>query len=686
MKAPAPQSLESKFARRWRWRLAPVVVGTLLLTGCVGNMAPLIQQGGSLMSAMAPGAPGAPGAGAAPGAAGGAAGLAAALTAGLTPGVAADAPATLLAAGTAPLATRPPQSLASLMARGTVRGDELLGEMIAMRQALARERSTRSVALFFGSAEAAMTGAGGGGERLKGQAVDLAMNAIVAIAKDMLLSYSFRELDRHMTALVDDQSALQRETVQLPDPRGLTPQQQQRAVTLAAMVVMSRVTNGVLAKARKDFEGIESEYGQLLERREKAATVLYQALGRGSAGREELARGGLSPKDIQFLDTGLARMPLAEFSKDLGAQNLALAFLEKTDPGAFSEYRAQSQGLIGRTRGALRLTSGAAAFSAMIAIFIEQMASVARAKNGAEIVALLPLVADFTKQAVPVLKTALSAGGEGFKSAASSGKLFRVLDDTGAGVDLASAKDVFAELKKRQAEPVLRDALFRNGASGLLHKLYMCSPAEAGRLLDTAVPSGDRDKFAKAYLAVEGRGFSFANAFDTPVEQRRGKERELGDDLLRADHRERTSEGTLVFSPLQKFVAESGFQRWGEDQLMRLIFSNREGQVQHATLELGNTRLRPIASPRSVFAYESLVDQCRGLMAGDDPPPGGGKQHTRTRPRQPPGGNHAASGPDRARRVHHPAAAGQPPGGTGCRGQRPAPLIDHRPFDPTTEE
>lgn len=529
-----------------------------------------------------------------------------------TGGAAAGAAWTPLAeSGTPPLATRPPQGISTLLAKGTVRGDELLGEMIAMRQHMQRQRSMRAIAGFAGSLDSMAANPINISSNLRDTAFRLALDALLQTMRDQAMSVAFNALESHMAMMIDDPTLLQRETIRLPSPQGLTAVQQQRAVTMGAIVVMARVTNQVLAKARKDFEGIEAEYGQLLARREKAAEVLYQALARGSSGRDQVA-AVLRKEDMEFLDGGLARMPLADFARDLGAQNVALAYLARTDPGAFAAYRTQSDGLLGRTRGFLRLSSGAVAFSGMVSVFAQETLTAVRGKQAPEILSLLPMAVEFVAEAPTLVKVALEAGSEGVLVPFKSSKRFRVVQGDAGMAELSSAREVFAELDKREATPVLREALFRNGSSGLLHKMFLCSPPEAGRLLDAALPVAERDSFAKAFIAPDIARYSFANAFETPADRLRPKERELGDELLRDDQRERAR--SLEIARLQQKVAEGGFKSWTNEQLMRLIFSNREGLAQHATLQLGTVSVRPVASAESVFAYESLVDACRGLV------------------------------------------------------------------------
>jgi hypothetical protein len=202
-------------------------------------------------------------------------------------------------------------------------------------------------------------------------------------------------------------------------------------------------------------------------------------------------------------------------------------------------------------------------------------------------------------------------------------KRFRVADVTGAGVELPGAREVFAELAKRQVEPVLRGALFRNGAPGLLQQLHTCSPGEAGRLLDSAVPPEQRDAFAREFLgAAVAPRFSFGDLFERADADRSPRERELVSKLLAGDYSELVPEGLRPFSALQQGITGGGYRRWSDDQLTRLVFINRESvQARDATLELGEVTLRPVASAQTVLAYETLIDACRQQLQREAAPP-----------------------------------------------------------------
>jgi|GEM_PF-1697332 len=526
--------------------------------------------------------------------------------------------------GTGPLSTRDPAGLQSLMGRN-VSGDALVGELIAMRNHMRRQRSASAVMQFMGRVDQASV-VNLRSTSFRDELVRTGINLALELAKQQALSMSFQALEQHLAMLTDGDgtAALRLESLQMPPAQGMTQAQQQRAVTMAAMIVAARVTNKVLKKAQRDFTGIEAGYTDLLERREKAAALLYQTVLRGPAGRAELA-SSLRPADLAFLESGgLAKLTLAEFSKDLGAQNLALSFLQKADPTAFAEYRAQRDKMLPAARGYLRAVSGGVAFAGMLTIFVQEMANLIQNKEVAEILTLLPLAYEFAVEIPGLVPVAFDAVGEGVKLPFKPSKRFRVLDAEGGTLEFGTAREVFAELGKRsEADGLLREAMFRTGSRGLIQRLFECSPAESGRLLDAAVPVAERETFANAYFGTAVPRFSFASLFELPASELSGKQRDLGEELLRADYRARVDrQDRMAFSAVQKKVADDGgFRRWGDDQLLRLIFSNREGQAQHATLELGGTRVRPVATAQSVFAYEALVDACKPLVEAPAPRP-----------------------------------------------------------------
>jgi hypothetical protein len=379
---------------------------------------------------------------------------------------------------------------------------------------------------------------------------------------------------------------------------------------MAAMLVGMRLTNKLLVKARLDFANVEDDYTRLIERREAAAKVLYDLLVKGVGADTP---GGFSEDELRYLREGIGRQPLTEFANDMGAQNLALRYLRATDAAAWGDYKGRSDGLRSSTKGYIRTVAGITAFAALVANFTQETLAALRTHKGADILLTMPFAFEFVKEVPPLLKLSWQLGAAGIvELPMKSNKRFRVTEGTVAE-ELRTAGDVFATVKKRNAEPLLAESLFRSGADGLLYKLYRCDKSEVGRMLDTAVPVADREKFAHDFALAETQRFSFANAFNAPEPTPR--EAELGDELLRKDHRERSEVPALGVA---QRVATQGYTRWNNDQLLRLILANREGAASVASLQLGDVTVRPVPNMQSVYAYESLVDECAKQLA---PPP-----------------------------------------------------------------
>lgn len=529
-----------------------------------------------------------------------------------------------LAPGTRPLPTRDPRALAALMGR-SVTGGELYAELTSMRQAMRQQRSAAAVASFMGHIDNAKVG-----EMVKGNFWKVAGRQAVKImieqAKQQAVSMSMVALDQHLAMLTDTpdgKSALGQETLQMPKADGMSPQQMQRAVTMAAMVAAARVTNRVLKKAQNDFASIESGYNDLLERREKAATLLYQTLMRGPEGLSQI-RGTLRPGDLEFLQGTLSKMTLAEFSKDLAAQNLALSFMSRIDPESHRQYVAQRDKMLPAAAGYVRTVSGSVAFAAMLVIFTQEISKAIEEQTLEQIATLLPMAWLFVTEAPPLFAVAFDAATEGVKLPFKAQRRFRVAAGDGATVELASAADVFAEIQKRSADAEFRNALFRD-ENGWLRQLYQCSPVEAARMVDSATAVSERERFAREYFGAEQPRFSLASLLEIPAGERSGRQLSVGEELVRGDFRARVDRRDRIpLSELQKRVAdEGGYRRWSDEQLLRLIFANRargEGMTSTtvvSTLTVSDAfKVRPIATAQAVYAYESLVDACRPLMEG----------------------------------------------------------------------
>ncbi|HEY4080091.1 MAG TPA: hypothetical protein VGM81_05295 [Burkholderiaceae bacterium] len=525
---------------------------------------------------------------------------------------------------------------AALFAKGTVRGDELIGVLNLIRAEMRQRKSAEALAAMVAAtdmgAASLASGNSGGLSSLFG---DVFTKAATTLLKQTVSGVALHALDDYLARMIDDPQALAAETITLPPGVGLTEGQARRILTVAGLTVGARVTAKLLERTQKDLEGLRVDYGKLIDRREQAAKLLFAAITErnklgGAEGGEDQSqlRASLNADDLAFVDKDLAGMTVSQFSKDLAAQNLALSYLQKANPQQFAGYRTEADDVVRRTKAYLRTMTGIAAFGALTVSFTHSVAEIAREKQAASLLQSLPLMKDFIVAAAPLapmsIETALkgvdlSTGQSGgFIASIFNRKKAFLFVDAGKPQELVDAKDVFTAMKKSpDPTELFKGALFRNDAPGMLLRVGECDRVEAGRMFDASVPQSDREAFARSYFGSAGAekadGFSFVNAFDDASPVNAG-EQGLALRLLGEDHRLRSSDQTLALARIQQKVSDR-YDEWGNAQLMRLIFVNREGQARHATLYLGDTQIRPIPSAESVYAYETAAEACKKLLA-----------------------------------------------------------------------
>ena len=570
-------------ARRAGWLLAPV----LLLGGCAGLKVPDVA-GLKIEAARPPGR---------------------------------DQVAGQRATARPPAATRDRMGLQTLFRKQTVTGVDLVTELGMIRRLLGGDGMATAATQLMGVSEE-----GTGKTDLVAQLKVVAVQGALATFENYLTSSpgggpsdGIRE---HLSLLLGNPTELAQETVTLPAADSLTPPQMQKAVNLAAMVVAARLSRKLLDKAREDFAGMETEYAELLDRREKAAAALYGLLNSGDSRQLARAFGEARAGELR---SSVARMSLAEFSTDLGAQNLALSYLRANDPAAFQDYSAKSGRAVRKTQGILKTATGVVAFAFMGAYVGREVSQLAQRKQYHELLALSPLIAALALELGPMAVTAAQATGSGLSAFTKSLKYFRV-ETEGRVEEVRSSGSVFDAIREGGEEARLKEALFRNDNPGLLYRLYQCNGPEAGRLLDAGLSRQAREQFAQDYQVrwnKDAGSFSFAAAFDTKANPTLAR---LGEDILQRDHRARTDLRSRPISELQKKIAgdpqtqdKPGFLEWSHEDLLQLILINREGDARHAALQLGKITVRPIPSMESIYAYEALVDGCRQMLQDTAP-------------------------------------------------------------------
>jgi hypothetical protein len=522
---------------------------------------------------------------------------------------------------TQPSNMRAAGNLRQLFAKRTVTGQELIVELRAIRTAAQSQQTQRTFTTLMGAVDRSVSSPRASNNTdWKGLLSDVS----VAVLAEMRTSVSNAALDNFMSTVVGDQAALAKETIELPSADGLDRAQQQRIANMAAMVIGARIANRLSADADKTFSSLETEYSGLMERREKIAGVLADVVDKRKkaiAARDEaqarqinadLSRW-LTPADIEFIDKFGTSMSLKEFSNDFAMQNIAVQFLQRRDPSAYKEYRAQADGMVGHTKAYVQTVGGIAAFGGLLAGFIKEATDMTKNKNNNEILTALPLGIEFVKAAAPLIPTAAKAAYSGIAVEPSEGitgmifgsKRFRV-SSSDTENDLRSASDVFDAIRNAGEEVRLQEALFRSGSTGFLYKLYTCDAEATGRMLDSTIPGELRDKFGHDFMRLdENTRFEFFNALTRPGFPRHSQ---LVSTFLAQDQRQRAT--IPVVGEAQRQVAMA-YGKWNESQLTRLIIANHTGPATYAQLQVGTVRIRLIPSMTAVYEYESYQDRCR---------------------------------------------------------------------------
>ena len=275
-----------------------------------------------------------------------------------------------------------------------------------------------------------------------------------------------------------------------------------------------------------------------------------------------------------------------------------------------------------RTKSYLRTMTGIAAFGAITANFMQSVGDMTKDKRFEEFVRSMPLVLDFMRAATPLMKvtvetatTGVALGTEGsFFSKLTSRKRNFVYALGEKSIDESSAQDVFKDLgKSSESTELFKGALFRSDSPGLLQRVGECDRAEAGRMLDATTSKDEREAFANHYFdnPEMAPNFSFYSAMESPGPTER--EQLLAGRLLAGDYRDRASFDMEPVSKVQKTVSAK-YTDWSDQQLMRLIFANKETPAKYATLYVGEARIKPMPTADSLFAYETSAEACKKLL------------------------------------------------------------------------
>ncbi len=529
---------------------------------------------------------------------------------------------------TPPKRMRTTKDINQLFSERFVNGEQLLTELRAIQKTANEADRNRAFSSLVGTINQAQAN--------PFSIKNINLDSLVGIVTKASLSHAtttinHTALDKFMEVMLDDRTIMAKETIELPPPKGLTNDQKQRVLYIAAFVIGARVANQVADEAFETLQTLENEYANLLVRRQKLAETLADVVARRNEAavlKDELRlrqrtaelRQYLSDEDIQFIDEFGSDHSLHEFASDFAMQNLAIKFLKGQNPELYKNYRVEVDGLVGRTRVAVKTAGGAIAFGGLVTSFIHEVTHFGNIRSTDALVNVLPLGGKFISAAAPLAVKVAKNSMHGIVLGSSSlaGKLvglgpkrFRVTSAGGTRTDVREASNVFDSLENSpEHDKLFKDALFSNNGNGFLLSIYRSDPDTTGRMLDTAIPKKVRKKFGIEVMhAPETQDYSFVNELTSRDKQNRNR---LVKNVLASDQRRHAT--IPIVGEAQQLVTEN-CSYWGDTQLTRLILANYDGSIEYAQMQIGTMSIRLIPSMTAVYEYESYMDDVRTQIA-----------------------------------------------------------------------
>jgi len=516
-------------------------------------------------------------------------------------------PCTQNAAGARPMASRPPAELDRLFTGGEVSGSQLLSELKTIRSAVAGGQLNAAMTSLMGDGMAVNPAALQGGGSFFGSVFSGATDVLL----DMLVSHlSYKALDLYFANMSDNPNLLNEIKINMPKGDYLTPEVKQQVATLAGFLVAIKGSGKIIDASQNDFDAAKASYRKVMEQREQAARLLgklvFQREGFAASEKEESARKFvvLTPDQRAYLDYFRDRKP-EELLGDFQAQNIALQFMQKSDPEFMKGYRAEMQSLTTHHTAYARAATGTTSMLAFSALFLKRTKSLLEKskEQPATIAPVLSLASDGLGEVLSLGKraTTLFSNSDDFTEGSfalikgqerttglSAGKLIGKLNDSG--------------------RKSLTDNFVRNGTSGYLYQLYTRKPETIGNIADNATSKGDRAAFAKAYYDLDDApDFCFLNKLDKSA-NRAGK-RDLAKDLLmQVAKTDALADDEKALAKIQQAIA-GNVGKWDNSTLRQVVLANNQGSAASPSLRLGESEIIIIDVPgmQGLVDYEQIV-------------------------------------------------------------------------------
>jgi len=499
----------------------------------------------------------------------------------------------------------------ALFRKRTVTGADLLKELLALKSAVVS-----------GSLDKGMTGLMGtsnGAESAEQKAfLSEIMSSFGELWSPNLGNTAVKAADDFFKRVIGRKKLLAQQTLELPDPKELNRLERQQVLVLASMVMGFKVSNVIMDDAVKDLEKIDEMYQNLLERRMQAAKLLLDVMiERKRAEKtqaEQIARDLkrlMTKDDLALLDGLSASQELKSFAQDLGAQNLALRYMQRKDPKAYRSYRVTADRFVSEYSALLRAAGGASAFAAFGSGF---------AKKAREMVEESGLIMGTLN--MPFGKEIIQEGGKLSSSAVSitqsTGPWWKRLIGGGgfnvyqAGKPIAqdvSVSDVTSNLETLGAAAQFKKQMIAAKGVGYLNRVHACEPSLVGDYLDDVVPSEARLNFARTYYGLKStaKEFTFRNAMDGAVKSRGRKA--MTRDLLRRSSPKKSDAISQSIVAVHE-AARNNIEKMNRKQFMRFVFANARSNPRQASVDIGEVKISLVPDRESVYVYEKYIQSC----------------------------------------------------------------------------
>lgn len=418
------------------------------------------------------------------------------------------------------------------------------------------------------------------------------------IALDMLINeLSYTAIDQFFGLMIDDKDVLAKVTVDVPDTSRLSPALRKQVLNLSAYLAAIKASGLMIDSSQGEFDAAKASYLRAVDIRQKAVKLLGEALvardGLEKSERDDKKRGigALNdPTHVALLEKFKDKRP-EDLLNDFEAQNVALAFAQKSQPELFKDYRIEVEQVKTHYGAYAKTVVGTSSMLGFGALFLKKTKQLIEKEGAGGALVLLPLASQGLNEIVtlaPRIKKTFDGGDD---MSEGSFKIMAEGNDKPLKAQL-DAKKTLAALDS-DAVSQFKTGLLNSQGDGLLYKLYKRSPKHAGILLDRLASKGARNALVKDYLRMEdATDFSFQNVYAGKLGLDQKHKQGLTADLLARPlvSAQPDAADQALLKLQEDFRGNLG--SYSNSDLRQLMFAmQKEGQSNPA-LNLGKTEIR----------------------------------------------------------------------------------------------